>query len=170
MTNPVGTDMNHIYNRAAKMRAFIIAHLNNQAGECSTREIVDAISPQVKALGAKDNAITYQLRMLADSKMIYRSKAEDGYALRFAKKSYTAKKPSQDAIKFSTENDDCMNLIVLSEPSVAVAAVKKVESEKITVISKEVDQTLPTFSIDVVKETGKVRLYIGGLLLEIGVV
>lgn len=170
MTFPVGTDINHMYNRAAKLRAIIIAHLNDQDCECSTREIVEAIGPQLKVIGAKSAAVAYQLQTLSESNLIYRRNVASGYGVRFAKKAFIAKKSKQTTVSLFPDKVEDINLIVLSEPVGQVTVAGSVFVPKLLAAPQVVDVVTPNFTIDVVKETGKVRLCISGLMIEIGVI
>jgi Fe2+ or Zn2+ uptake regulation protein len=148
--DPNEKDANLRYVRTAQFRADAVAFINKAPGWLSSGQVLRELQIADKMNYISRNAAYTQLRNLANSGLV-RSKKE-GKDFYYAPNSFDFKE-----------------------------ALKEIPESKIEEIRAEVNKAKkdfpvpglpaePDIKLDVVKSTGKVRLTVGGMLIEIGVV
>lgn len=126
--------------RAAKARAIIIAFLSERPGEAFSRaEIQSGTTKTLGPLGYTAAALDNFLYTMRKSELIWRREAEDGQPIRY-------------------HADRAVGMVEGGKPRQPKVPKKhKASAQSAAVV------------IDIIKSTGRVRLTLGGLVIEIGV-
>lgn len=153
---PIGKSQQGI-ERAARMRAAIIALLNNAPEPLAKGEMQAKLDDVIKELKYKSSNFESHLYGLVANGLVKKiPKPSPGTGFLYANQRYEF--PNSDGQSAS------------DEPRVKRAYVKRKGLENATAASKSAGVgNIPSVSLDIVKSTGRVRLSINGMSIEIGV-
>lgn len=162
--------------RAAEMKAAIISLLNNSDEPMARGLISEKLQELIQKLEYKPNNIDNFLYSLSNDQLIkIAGKNPDGQGYTYAGNRYTGptlerkakstptRKYSKRKSRVSDENLDEKNLQQVSKPK---ENKRKVVSNKLT--TKE--EAIAPVTVDIVKSSGRIRIAMGGISIEIGVV
>jgi hypothetical protein len=141
--------------RAARMKAAIIALLNNTEEPLSKSAIAEKLSDVIKELNYKTSNFESQLYQLVGNDLVKRvGKTSNNQGSLYASAKY----------QFPNPNDASDS----EEPKQKRQYIRRkgVEDDS---NSQKGTGTVPAISLDIVKSTGRVRLAINGMSIEIGV-
>ena len=154
---PIGKSQAGI-ERAARMRAAIIALLNNSSQPLAKGEIESKLDNVIKELNYKNTNFESQLYQLAANELVKKiPKPAPGTGYLYA------------SPRYEFPNSDAHGNV--EEPRQKRAYVKRKQSEdtESSPVSSTAKGKVPAVSLDIVKSTGRVRLSINGMSIDIGV-
>lgn len=152
---PVGKSQAGI-ERAARMRASIIALLNNSSEPLAKGEIQAKLDDVIKELKYKSSNFESQLYQLAANELVKKiPKSPSGTGYLYASPRYEF--PHSDAHGN------------LEEPRQKRPYHRKKGIEDVATVESTAKGKIPAVSLDIVKSTGRVRLSINGMSIDIGV-
>lgn len=133
-----------VYVCAAKTRALLISHLNNSNSKQTVREIGIALADKLSSIGVTKSTVSFQLKRLSASDLI-------GVANRGNAKEYFRKNSQQNS-----------NIALIASELPSTKQLRKLHG-----VSSAQQSIL---SIDIVKSTGKVRINMNNIIIEIGII
>lgn len=127
--------------RAAELRALLIGELNRSGAGLTLRALYDAHEAKLSGMGVDDNIIRNILDRAARNELIF--KRTEG----------------RNVVYYSAPYVDVKNSGSQEDPPAKVRKVK----------APVVPTTQPALTIDIVKSTGRIRLDVGGFVIDIGI-
>ena len=143
--------------RAARMRAAIIALLNNSPEPMSKGDMEEKLSDVIKELKYKTSNFESQLYQLVDNNLVKKA----------------GKNPTNTGFLYASPKYESPTPNIESDPEQprqkrTYTKRKVLENNNVESHSGGIGQ-VPSVSLDIVKSTGRVRLAINGMSIEIGV-
>jgi Fe2+ or Zn2+ uptake regulation protein len=145
ITKPTTKSRASFVANAAKSRALLLSYMNNVNKPVTINEIVSDLSDKFKEIGVDSKSVYFQMKRLADNKLV--GSARRGVAIEYFK------------------NDTPTTALAVVDNVTPIKTTRKYTHREPVHVA-----TQPTLSIDIVKSTGKVRINMNGIVIEVGIV
>lgn len=134
--------------RTAQSRALVFAHLNNAESALSVKDLLNDLAEPLAALQIGEKPLRALLDRAAKSGLITKGLLEDQVV-------FFRKGSRRPGIEIETKDPD-------QSPKIAGGKQKRPNA-------KAPKDAAPALTLDIVKSTGRIRLEVGGFVIDIGI-